>query len=129
HQTGDVDEFHGGGDHALGLDDLRQGVQARVGHRYDAAVRLDSAEGEVLRGDAGFGQGVEQGGLADVGQADDAAVESHGVSLAELNWVKGDQALRLCNCCMARVQLPSSISPRLSRAKSMLLSSSSCSLR
>ncbi|MNF68866.1 hypothetical protein D3C84_507330 [compost metagenome] len=82
HQAGDVDELHGGRQHALGLDDLGQGLEARIGHRHDAAVRLDGAEREVLRGDAGFGQGVEQGGLADVGQADDAAVESHGVSLA-----------------------------------------------
>src|SRR5690606_28966148 len=80
-QAGDVDEFHSGRQHTLGLDDLRQGVEARVGHRHDAAVRLDGAEGEVLCGDAGLGQGVEQGGLADVGQADDAAIESHGVSL------------------------------------------------
>jgi hypothetical protein len=35
---------------------------------------------EVLGRDAGLGQGVEQGGFADVGQADDAAIESHGVS-------------------------------------------------
>lgn len=81
HQAGDIDEFHGGGDDLLGLDDFGQGIQARVGHGHDAAVRLDGAEGEVFCGDAGFGEGVEQGGLADVGQADDAAVESHDVSL------------------------------------------------
>ncbi|MCY1175539.1 hypothetical protein D9M73_157820 [compost metagenome] len=79
-QAGDVDEFHGGRQHAVRLDDGRQGVQARIRHRHDAAVRLDGAEREVLSGDAGFGQGVEQGGLADVGQADDAAIETHGYS-------------------------------------------------
>ncbi len=32
----------------------------------------------IVRGlNAGFGQGIEQGGFADVGQADDAALESH----------------------------------------------------
>jgi len=76
-QAGDVDEFHGGGQDALGLDDLGQRRQAGVRHRHDAAVRLDGAEGEVFRCDTGFGQSVEQGGLADVGQANDAAIESH----------------------------------------------------
>ena len=41
-------------------------------------VRLDGAEGIVLRRDAGLCQGVEEGGLADVGQSDDAALEAHG---------------------------------------------------
>ncbi|MNK78757.1 hypothetical protein D3C87_984020 [compost metagenome] len=79
-QARDVDEFHGGRQDALGIDDGRQGFQARVRHRHDTAVGLDGAEGEVLGRDTGFGQGVEQGGLADVRQADDAAIESHGVS-------------------------------------------------
>jgi hypothetical protein len=35
--------------------------------------------GIVLGGDAGLGQGVEEGRLADVGQADDAALEGHGI--------------------------------------------------
>jgi len=94
YQAGDVDEFHGGGDDLFGLDDLGQGIQARVGHGHDAAVRLDGAEGEVLRRDAGFGEGVEQGGLADIGQADDAAVESHGVSLGE-KWLLGCNAVHV----------------------------------
>src|SRR5690606_15792025 len=95
------------------------------------AVRLDGAEREVLRGDAGLGQGVEQGGLADVGQADDAAVESHGVSLAEMNSdvKRRRQAFWLCSFCIALVQSPASISGSASRAKSMLASSFSCSLR
>lgn len=38
-------------------------------------VRLDGAEGIVLRRDTRLGQGVEESGLADVGQADDAALE------------------------------------------------------
>ncbi|MNC10884.1 hypothetical protein D3C75_585650 [compost metagenome] len=80
HQAGDVDELHGGRQDAVWLDDFSQGIQARIGHRHDAAVRLDGAEGEVLRRDARLGQGVEQGGLADVGQADDAAIETHGYS-------------------------------------------------
>ena len=39
-------------------------------------IRIDGAEGEVLRGrDGRLGQHVEEGRLADVGQADDAALE------------------------------------------------------
>ena len=37
------------------------------------------AKGVVLGGDTGLGQGIEEGGLADVGQADDSAFEAHGV--------------------------------------------------
>jgi hypothetical protein len=57
--------------------------QARVRHFDDADVRLDGAERVVLGGDAGLGQGVEEGGFADVGQADDAAFERHGFSFGE----------------------------------------------
>ncbi|KPX26538.1 hypothetical protein ALQ28_05001 [Pseudomonas syringae pv. delphinii] len=80
HEAGDVDELHGGWQDTFRVDDGRQGSQTRVRHRHDAGVRLDGAEGEVLGCNTGFGQGVEQGGLADVRQADDAAIESHGVS-------------------------------------------------
>ena len=52
--------------------------QARIGHFDHADVRLDGAEGIVLGRDAGLGQRVEEGGLADVRQADDAALETHG---------------------------------------------------
>ena len=77
HQAGDVDEVDRGGHRALGLDDLAQRVEARVGHRHDADVGLDGAE-RVVRG-LGLlgGQRVEERGLADVGQTDDADRESH----------------------------------------------------
>ena len=81
YQAGDVDELHAGRDDALGLDDGGQGVQAGIGHGDHATVRLDGAEGEVLGTDTGFGQCIEQGGFADVGQSDDAAVKTHGVVL------------------------------------------------
>ena len=51
-------------------------VEPRVRHLDDADVRLDGAERIVRRRDAGLGQRVEQGGLADVGQADDAALQA-----------------------------------------------------
>jgi hypothetical protein len=43
------------------------------------AGRLARARAHRSGGDAGLGQGVEKGGLADVGQADDAALETHGI--------------------------------------------------
>ena len=61
-----------------GLGDLGELVEARIGHRHLADIRLDGAEGIVggLRR-RGVGQGVEQRRLADIGQADDAAFETH----------------------------------------------------
>ena len=72
HQTGDVHELHDGGGLFVGLPDLGQLVQPLVRHSHDAGVRLDGAEGIVcsLR-ILGGGDGVEQSGLAHVGQADD----------------------------------------------------------
>ncbi len=78
HEARDVDELDDGLDDTLRLDDGRQLVDARIRHLDDADVRLDGAERVVFSRDAGLGQGVEQGGLADVGQADDAAFETHG---------------------------------------------------
>ena len=124
HQACDVDEFHGGRQDALWIDDGRQGFQAWIRHRHDTAVRLDGAEGEVLGRDTGFGQGVEQGGLADVRQADDAAIESHGVSPRSKS-----QAFWLCRFFIARFHSPARISGSTPRAKSMLASSFSCSAR
>ena len=72
-QARDVHELDDGGGLFVGLPDLGQLVQPGVGHGHDAAVGLDGAEGVVGRlGVAGRGDGVEKGGLAHVGQADDA---------------------------------------------------------
>ena len=50
--------------------------QPRVGHGDDADVGVDGAEGIVGRLRlAGAGDGVEQRGLADVGQSDDSGSE------------------------------------------------------
>ena len=67
--------------------------QARVGHFDDAHVGLDGAERIVLRRDAGLGERVEERRLADVGQADDAALQAHGFSFGD--WApsaRGDAA-------------------------------------
>jgi hypothetical protein len=79
HQAGDVDEGDPGRDDLLGAGDLGQGVQARLGHGHFAGVRLDGAERIVGGlGRRRLGQGVEQGGLADIGQADDGDFKGHG---------------------------------------------------
>lgn len=78
HQARDVDELDDCRQHALRLDDLGQRLQAGVRYFHHAHVGFDRAERVVLGGDAGFGQGIEQGRLADVGQTDDAALEAHG---------------------------------------------------
>ena len=78
----DVDELDRRRDDLLGLRDGRERVEARVGHRHDADVRVDGAERVVLGRDAGARQRVEEGGLADVRQADDAAADPHYCSAA-----------------------------------------------
>jgi hypothetical protein len=78
HQAGDVDELDDRRDDALRLDDRRQLAEARIGQLDHADVRLDGAERDSSRGDACLGEGVEEGGLADVGQSHDAAFQAHG---------------------------------------------------
>ena len=44
------------------------------------AISNTPSLGVILSRDTGFGQGVEKGGFADVGQTHDAAFEAHGKS-------------------------------------------------
>ena len=53
-------------------------VEALIGHGDDAGVGVDGAEGVVGGLGLGRGEGVEDGALADVGQADDSAIQWHG---------------------------------------------------
>ena len=78
HQPGDVDEAELGRDDLGRAGDGRELVEARIGHRDLADVRLDRAEriiGRLRR--LRLGQRVEEGRLADVRQADDAAFKAH----------------------------------------------------
>jgi hypothetical protein len=77
HDAGDVDERHGRRHDPVGLVDPGEHVEPGVGQRHHPDVRLDRGERIVRGDDAGLGQRVEQGGLADVGQADDAEGETH----------------------------------------------------
>jgi hypothetical protein len=72
-ESGDVDETQRGGNDLLGRDQRLDAGKARIRNWNHADVRLDGAEGVVLGLDARRRQGVEQGALADIGQADDAA--------------------------------------------------------
>ncbi len=77
-EAGDVDELDLRFDLLRRLRDFLDLVEARVGHRDAADVRLDRAEGIVRRlRRGGFGECIEKGRFADVRQADDAAAEAH----------------------------------------------------
>ncbi len=72
-QAGDVHELDRGGDHHLGPGDPLQLGKPGIRHGDDADVGVDGAERIVGRfGLAGAGDGVKQGGLADIGQSDDS---------------------------------------------------------
>ena len=67
-QAGDVHELDHRRDLLLGLDELVQPLEARVGDLDHADVGLDGAEGVVLRrGGLGRGESVEQRGFSHVG--------------------------------------------------------------
>ena len=78
HQTGNVHKLHNRRHDAFGLDNARQLLQARVGHLDHPHIGFDGAERVVLGRNARFGQGVEQGGFTNVGQAHNTAFETHG---------------------------------------------------
>ena len=67
HQSCDINEFDDRRHHLLRFDDGRQRRKARIRHLDDANIGLNGAEGIVFRCDASLGQGIEQGGFADVG--------------------------------------------------------------
>ena len=82
HETGNINEIHAGMDGLFGLCLGGQGVHARVRHSHRSLVGLDGAEGIVGGlGILSLGQGIEEGGLAHVGQPDDTDAESHAFSL------------------------------------------------
>ena len=78
HQAGDVDEGEAGRNDFLRAGDCRQRRETGVRHRHVADIGLDRAEGIVggLRGSR-LRQRIEKRRLADIGQADDAAFETH----------------------------------------------------
>ena len=86
HEAGDVDEGEPRRDLGGRARDVAQLVEPRIGHADVADVGLDGAEGIVggLRRRR-LRQRVEEGGLADVRQAHDAAFEAHGSDLVGIS--------------------------------------------
>ena len=81
HEARDIHEGETGGDDLLGARDLRQRLEPHIGHRHVAHIGLDGAEGVIGRlRRRRLGQRVEEGGLADIRQANDAAFEAHDAS-------------------------------------------------
>src|SRR5699024_711534 len=76
--AGDVHEGDGRRQQLLAAEDLGELRQPRVGQRDHADVRIDGRERIVRGEDLGAGQGVEEGGLADGGQAHGSDSKSHG---------------------------------------------------
>ena len=76
-EAGNVDEFNCCGHHFFRFDDFRQCIESQIRYRHDAGVWLDSAERKVLGRNTGLRQRIEQGGFADVGQPNDAALDTH----------------------------------------------------
>jgi len=77
-QAGDVDEFQLGGHDLRRFAEERDLVEARIRYRHTTDIRFDRAE-RVIRGLGGGrrGQCIEQGGLANIRQADNAAIKTH----------------------------------------------------
>ena len=77
-EAGDIDERQPRRHDLLGLGELRQRLQPRIGHRHFADVRLDGAERIVRRlRRRRLRERIEERRLADIGHADDAAFETH----------------------------------------------------
>jgi hypothetical protein len=59
------------------MDEIGDPGEPLIGHGDHAGVGFDGAEG-IIRGlRFGRGEGVEDGALADIGQADDSAIQWH----------------------------------------------------
>ncbi len=83
HQAGNIHKFHHCRNGSLRLDHFRQLIKARIRHFHYADIGINGTKRIVLRLDTCLGQGIEQGGLADVWQADDAALETHFYNLCK----------------------------------------------
>ena len=71
-QTGNVHEFHDSGNDAGRMHNVGKLLQSVIRYFHDSDVGFDGAERIVFGGNARLGQSVENSGLADVRQANDA---------------------------------------------------------
>ena len=109
HQAGDVEDLYGGRDDLLRWNDRFDPREPLVGHRHDAHVRLDRCKWVVGGFCTGCGQSVEEGGLADVGQAHDASLDGHDRSTPGFGVALGNRAhFRLMGfgCCPRSLATP-----------------------
>ena len=79
HQTGDINELHPRRNELLAVTQIRQLLQPFIRHSHRAHVGLDGAKGEI----GGLGlrvghQGVEEGRLPNVGEANDSGFKHRG---------------------------------------------------
>ncbi len=88
HQTCNINEVDAGRDDFLRACDFRNAILTWIGNRHFASVWFDGAERIVCSLCCGrLGQRVEERGLADVRQADDAAFETHDIRPLSLDAV------------------------------------------
>lgn len=83
HEPGDVDKGDARRNDFLGPCDLTDCIEARIRNGNFARIRLDGAErivGSLCS--CRLGERVEECGLADIRQSDNAALETHGSSLS-----------------------------------------------
>ena len=86
-ESGDVDEFDGGGDEFLGSGDFGEDGEARVRDHDDPDVGVDGAERIVRRlRFAGAGYRVEECRFSDVWQSYDSGLEHGGGRLGGIGW-------------------------------------------
>ena len=71
HQAGDIHELHARRDDLFGMEHVRQHLQPGIGHIHHTHVGLYGTEWIVGRFGPCFGDGIEQGALAHVGQTHD----------------------------------------------------------
>ena len=76
-EAGDIDELDDGRNDRFRVDDRSDLGEAFIRYDGDAEVRFDRAERIVLRLDLAAGERVEERRLADVGETDDAAADTH----------------------------------------------------
>ena len=105
HQAGDIGKGHRRRDHLGWPEERGKTIEARVGHRHDAGIRLDGGEGVVAHHSAGLRHRVEERRLSGVGQADDpdgeaqilsssnavcnarTASRTRGLSMMQVTWI------------------------------------------
>ena len=76
HQAGDIDEFDSSRDDLLGFREHRELFQTLIRHADDAQVWFDGAERKICSMSLpGARDGVEESGLANIGQSDDSGFE------------------------------------------------------